>query len=287
MENNNDIKPMNLQPSYYVAMHNNLIKAVSKNGLSIKAAKLWRIAIMNILKDDVDFQTYKLTVSDFAELLQLKSSSNLYSEVDHLTDELLQEIVRAEDEHGKLIKYQLVKECVYDQGEITIRLHDNLKPYLLDLKHHYTQYVLSDILRMSTTGTIRLYELIVEGVKKADPIKIKGEKVYLTIEDIRKAINLPDHQYQQFGMFKQRIIDKAVDEINDFSTTYFVQYKLDKAGGRKVVGIEFELMNKAEAMHRRLIVPKDNTNTQNARRNQNRRASPKKSQKTRMDSEKK
>lgn len=287
MENKQGTKPMSLKASYPVVMHNNLIKAVADNGLSIKAAKLWRITIMNILADDTDFQTYRLTVNDFAELLQLKSSSNLYAEVDHLTDELMAEIVRAKDDSGKLEKYQLVSGCEYYNGEITIRIHDKLKPYLLELKKHYTKYALADILCMSTTATIRLYELIVEGVKKSKLVEVKEEKVYLSLEDIRKAINLPEHQYQQFGMFKKRIIDKAVDEINSFSTLYFVQYKLDKAGGRKVVGIEFEVMNRAAAMHRQLLVPKDNTNTQNARRNQNRRKSPKKDKKTHMDSEKK
>lgn len=284
MENNPKTKEMNLTASYKVVMHNDLIKAAPTTAMSLNALKLLRTAIMNVVKQDSDFQTYRLTVKEFSDLLGI-SESNFRRDgmMDNITDELMDARITLRH-NGDTEKFHWVSYCKYNDGQIMLRLHDELKPYLLELSKLYTQYALSDILKMKTPSSIRVYELIAEGIKGQTIFASQTAHVYLSVETIKAATGLAE-KYKQFGMFRKRVIDKAVEEINE-NTSYFIQYTVDKPS-RQIVGFDFEIMDRAEAMHRQLLVRKDNTNTQNARRNQNRRKSQKKDKKTHMDSEKK
>lgn len=45
------------------------------------------------------------------------------------------------------------------------KLNDDLKPFLLQLKEHYTQYTLDNIMAMKSTYSIRIFELLQEKIK--------------------------------------------------------------------------------------------------------------------------
>lgn len=256
-----EIKKMNLTASYQVIMQNDLVKAAPVNAMSLNALKLLRTTIMNVVKEDSDFRTYHVTVQEFAKLLDI-SKSNLYREMNSITDELMDARITLKHNNGTTEKFHWVDYCKYDAGHLTIRLHEELKPYLLGLSQLYTQYVLSDILKMKTPTSIRMYELITEGMKQGKPYNGKPAYVKLSVAAIKEATNTTD-KYQQFGMFKKRIIDKAIEEINAY-TSYFVRYTIDKPS-RQIVGFCFEVFDKLDAMKQGLYKPKDNENTSKKR----------------------
>ena len=82
--------------------------------------------------------------------------------------------------------FQWCSTCEYEDGIITIKLHDKLKPYLIQLKQHYTQYMLQDILMLKTVYAVRLYELIREEMKGQKVYADKTAIVSLDVETIRK-----------------------------------------------------------------------------------------------------
>ncbi len=121
-----------------------------------------------------------------------------------------------------------------------IRLHDDLKPYLLELKKHYTQYMLQDILILKTVYAVRMYELIVEELR-TNVYADKVATVDLSLETIRKATNTED-KYDTISMFRSRVIDSAIDEINE-KLGYHISYKPIKRS-RKIVGYKFTVESK-------------------------------------------
>lgn len=260
MENKKETREMNLTASYKVVMHNDLVKATPMTTMSLNALKLLRTTIMNVVKQDTDFQTYHLTVREFAELLGI-SETNFRRDgvMDSLTDELMDARITLKHDDGTTEKFHWVSYCKYNDGNLTIRLHDELKPYLLELSKLYTQYALSDILKMKTPSSIKIYELIAEGIKGQTILASKTAHVYLSVELIKEVTGLAD-KYKQFGMFKKRVIDKAVEEINN-STNYVICYTVRKES-RQIIGFDFEIMDKAEAFHRRLHLSKNNACTQ-------------------------
>lgn len=156
---------------------------------------------------------------------------------------LLQEIVCVGDGNPKhkWKMFQWCSTCEYSNGTITIKLHDSLKPHLIQLKAHYTQYMLEDILMLKTVYAVRLYELLREEMKSQKVYADQTASVVLDIDTIRKATNTED-KYAQIGMFIQRVIDKAVSEINEKSC-YCVSYEYVKYS-RKIIGFKFKIESK-------------------------------------------
>lgn len=228
-------KTMCLDTDHQVVMANDLIK--SKSNLSLNELKLLRVVIMQVLAEDSDLQTYSIKINDLAKILDI-SSPNIYRDVMEMCRHLLQEIVYVGDGNPKhkWQMFQWCSTCRYDDGVIDIRLHNDLKPYLLQLRKNYTQFALEDILMLKTVYAVRLYELLQEALKAQKVYADQTATVILDVETIRKATNTED-KYQKIGMFNQRVIDKAVSEINDKSS-YYVSYEYVKKS-RKIIGFKF------------------------------------------------
>lgn len=233
-------KEMNLNSENQVVMSNALIK--SKSHLGLNELKLLRLTIMQIIKTDTELMTYKIKIKELGELLNI-DKDNLYKEVDSMTTNLLREIVYigTGNPKNKWEKFQWCSYCKYDNGIITIKLHDELKPHLLNLSELYTQYVLDDILHLKSVHSIRIYELIREEMKYQKVYADKEANIYLSIKTIRQITNTED-KYTKYGMLKKRVIDTAVNEINN-KLQYYVTYEQVKEG-KKVVGFNINIKSK-------------------------------------------
>lgn len=219
-----------------VTMHNDLVK--SKSDLSINEIKLLRLIIMQNMKDDTDFSTYEVPITVLANQLSIETPS-LYRDIKDICKHLMKEVVEIWDGHKnhKWKMFQWVSRCEYDNGIITIRLHDDLKPYLLELKGLYTQYILEDVLLFKSLYSVRIYELIQEELRGKPYFGDKVSSVYLSDELIRIATNTQE-KYERYSSFKTRVIDAAVNEINQKSLQMYLRYEPVKRS-RKVVGYNF------------------------------------------------
>ena len=112
-------------------------------------------------------------------------------------------------------------KCVYqsDVG-VAIKLNDELKPYLLNLKEKYTQYTLDTVLAMKSVYSIRIFELLMERIK-LKVLPKNGVDVELSVEYIREACDCQD-KYKTFANLNNRVIKGAVEEINRVTL-----YKID------------------------------------------------------------
>lgn len=230
-------KEMCLDVENQVVMSNDLIKG--KSNLSLNELKLLRLTIMQVIAEDKDLQTYNVKISDLANILDI-SSPSIYRDVMEMCKHLLQEIVCVGDGNPKhkWKMFQWCSTCEYSNGTISIKLHDNLKPHLIQLKNHYTQYMLQDILMLKTVYAVRLYELLREEMKNQKVYADKTATVIIDVKTLRKATNT-DNKYKKIGMFNQRVINKAVAEINEKSC-YFVTYEYVK-DSRRIVGFRFKI----------------------------------------------
>lgn len=233
-------KEMCLDVENQVVMSNDLIKG--KSNLSLNELKLLRLTIMQVLAEDKDLLTYHVKISDLAKILDI-STPSIYRDVMEMCKHLLQEIVCVGDGNPKhkWKIFQWCSSCRYENGVITIRLHDDLKPYLIQLKKHYTQFMLQDILMLKTVYAVRLYELIREEMKGQKVYADKTATVSLDVEAIRKATDT-ENKYEKMGMFKQRVIESALKEINEKSC-FNINYN-DIKESRKIVGFKFKIESK-------------------------------------------
>ena len=111
----------------------------------------------------------------------------MYQDIDTLTNQLLSSYVqiRSKTNPNKWDKFQLVSRASSDgHGKISIRLSEEIKPYVLALSNKYTQYQLRNILEFSSLYSIRLYEIL-----KSESNRLGSEKVELSVTHLREILN--------------------------------------------------------------------------------------------------
>lgn len=230
----------------YVVQANDLIGG--KQSLKLNSAKLIRAAIMQIVPEDEQLKPYIITIKELSELLKV-SESNLYRDIDEITDDIIKNpvfIKKVNKNQVKWIKIPWVSKCEYNSDiGVAIKLNDDLKPFLIRLKEHYTQYSLDSILTMKSTYSIRIFELLQEKIK-TKLIGRAGEYVEISVQELRECCDCED-KYKSFNNFKTRVIDAACKEINAL-TMFRVKYDYLKHG-KSIVAIVFHVnvfYNRAE-----------------------------------------
>lgn len=226
-----------LDTKNYVVQANALIGG--KQALKLNSAKLIRSAIMQVVRDDEELKPYVITIKELSDLLGIPKS-NIYRDVEDITDDILKNPVYVRDvKNGKtvrFIKIPWVSRCEYkaDVG-IALKLNEELKPFLVSLKEHYTQYILGEVLAMRSVYAIRIFEIL-QSKMMSDGVPSNGAHVILSVQELRECCDCED-KYLAFGDFRKRVVDKAVSEINRV-TYYDLSYTYQKRG-KSVVSIDF------------------------------------------------
>lgn len=224
------------ESSKYVVQANELING--RQALKLNSAKLIRAAIMQIRPDDKEIKPYIVKIKDFARLLNI-DVSNVYKYAEDLTDDIIENPVYIKQQTGKVtkwVKIPWVSYCEYNSDAgIAIKLNDLLKPFLLQLKEHYTQMTLGEILAMRSVYAIRIFEMIQSRIM-TKVLPKEGVHIVITVQDLRECCDCTD-KLQPFSNFKKKALDPAVSEIERV-TMYRINYTYVKKG-RSVVAIDF------------------------------------------------
>lgn len=223
----------------YVCQANSLVGG--KQALKLNSAKLIRAAIMQVVRDDEELKPYIITISELAELLNVPKS-NIYRDIDDITNDILNNPVYIREEVGKKvrwIKIPWVTRCEYNSDiGVAIKLNDELKPFLINLKDHYTQYTLDSILVMKSVYAIRIYELLQSEIMTRI-LPRAGTDIELSVETLKECCGCESKAYNTFSNFRNRVIDIAVKEINE-KTLYTLSYDYVKKG-KSVIGLIFHI----------------------------------------------
>lgn len=135
----------------------------------------------------------------------------------------------------KSIKMRWVQEVQFldSQSVIGIRFSKPILPFISNLSREFTKYALSDIAGINSGYGIRIYELLVQ-------YRQIGKRE-ISVDNLRTMLEL-GKKYPLFADFKKRVIDTAVDQINEYSPLR-VTYEQKKTG-RKVTHITFSFKEK-------------------------------------------
>lgn len=137
----------------------------------------------------------------------------------------------------KSIKMRWVQEIQFldSQSVIGIRFSKPILPFISNLSREFTKYALSDIAGINSGYGIRIYELLVQ-------YRQIGKRE-ISIDNLRTMLET-GKKYPLFADFKRRVIDTAVDQINEYSPLK-VTYEQKKTG-RKVTHILFSFKERAK-----------------------------------------
>lgn len=209
-----------------VRKHNDLIEAKYK--LTLNEQRLILVLASKINMDDEDFEDYQIRIDDLSELFNLEKGKNTYKIIHECARGLVGKRLEFFDEDYTTVTTWL-SYARYKPGKgfLEVRFDKSIKPYLLQLKSHFTQYQLGAVAQFKSSYSIRFYELL-----KAKEFQGKGGQFYRTfsVDNIRDYMQLGDKEYSVFQDLKKRIIAPAMQEINEHSDLSIAQVEYLKKG---------------------------------------------------------
>jgi plasmid replication initiation protein len=114
------------------------------------------------------------------------------------------------------------------EGKIILRFSVDIKPYLFAIESNFTSYPLKNTLLFKGSYSHRIYEFLRQWLSF-------GNKEF-SIDELKDRLEL-DNEYERIDNLKQRVIDPALEEINQHSDIW-VKYSQRKTG-RKVTHFLF------------------------------------------------
>lgn len=224
----------NITESGFVVKGNALVEARYRLSLQESQVILWLLT--QIEPDDEDFKPHRLEIVEFSKLTQV-DVGNRYIELKKITKHLMQRVMEIYDpEKHEMIQAAWLSSAHYKpkKGYVLLEFSPKLKPYLLQLKSHFTKIDIVDTLKLKSIYAIRVFELLLQY------INLGARK--MSIENLRSYCGIKDSEYELYAHLKSRIIEKAKIEINS-KTEYEVDYAEIKES-RKVVAIEWTIKKK-------------------------------------------
>ena len=214
-----------------VVKDNELVRKARYN-LTVNQQKIIAYLISKIKPTDKELQKYEVSIQDFCELCGI-DKTYFYSEIKNIVENLDNKTFWVET-NEKIFKFRWFSEVeiIKGSGKVNITLNSNIKKYLIDLKQNFTQYELYNILALKGKYSIRLYEYF-------KSYSFMYEKK-IEIDELKKVLQA--EHYVNYKDFRNRVLDRAVKEINKY-TDIEVNYKTENKG-KKVVALIFYIKKK-------------------------------------------
>ena len=221
-----------------VLKSNELIQR-SRFSLTTNQQKIVLYLISKLNYKDTEFKEIEIDIKDFCDVCGIElNSGRRYNEIKNSIKQIADKSMWIEKQNGDetLVRWIEKPTIRKNNGTITLKLDEDLKPYLLNLKERYTEYSLIYTLPMKSKYSIRLYELL----KSKHYNKKLKYSINYNLQEFKKSIDA--EKYNSFKDFRKRVLEKAIEEINKY-TDIIVEYKTIKSG-KAINEIEFIIETK-------------------------------------------
>jgi len=225
---------------YNIVKHNDLIQR-SRHYLSTQEQKIILYLISHIKPDDSFLKLYEFKIIEFCEICGIdETSGRNYSSLKNTIKKLADKSFWITLDNGNETIIRWIERPYIDpiNNVIKIKLDELMKPYLLELKNHFTVYNLYFTLAMKSKYSLRIYELL-------KSYQNMGQCEF-EIEQLKKILFA--EKYHRYQDFRVKVIELAIKEINEYSDL-IVTYKLQKEG-RKFNKIYFYMTLKKDTEER-------------------------------------
>lgn len=190
---------------------------------------------------NINIQTkFTITADEMKDLFYHDGNAqNIYRDIEQASNRLYERDVLIDLGDNKTLRTRFISGITFDpnNGQVKLSFAEDILPYLTQLKANFTKYRLIEISELTSIHSIRLYELIVCWIGQ-----YRYSKEY-ELEDFKYVMGVAG-KYKQFAQLRERVIDKAIEEINE-STNYkvSVEYK-KKSRGKGFQGLTLKFHKK-------------------------------------------
>ena len=183
---------------------------------------------------------FTVTVEEVAKIFfNDRTKKNAFRDLEQASNRLFDREVLIALDDDKTLRTRFVSGVLYDPkgDQITITFAEDVLPYLTQLKANFTKYKLMEVSELSSIHSIRLYELIVCWIGQFQYSK------RFDLDDFRYVMGIKD-KYKQFGQLRERVIETAIEEVNE-STNYKITVEYHKKSrGKGYAGLTFKFHKK-------------------------------------------
>lgn len=222
-----------------VVKSNHLMEARYK--LNLIEQKIMLQLISKIEQHDKEFHIYTFDIKDLALSIDLNPDlKNAYRDIQQATRTLVGRVLQlySEKENSLLqVSWLSSAKYHYNDGTVELKISEDLKPYLLQLKNRFKAYPLKYVIQFKKSYSFRFYDLL----KQYENI---GQRTF-KVTELRRILLIEDKEYSRFYDFERWVIKPSVKEINEKSDLKITYEKQKK--GRNVESIHFTIQQKTGA----------------------------------------
>ena len=235
----NPIRSVNVDENTVVKKSEILVR--SRYTLSPLALKFLSCIIANVKRGDPVDQEYVFNISKFSELTGQKTH-RIYELIDQATSELLRNPLKIPTEEGRgFLKFNWISSAsyLYGQGSVSFCIDKRLRPYIIDLRERFLKYKLENILKLKSSYSIRIYEILKDWISQEKRYNKKHviEKI-VSVDWIRDILEIPlSYRYSDLKRF---ILQKAQKELEKYTDLKFTFEEIKT--GRKVSHLKFYII---------------------------------------------
>ncbi|ECA2558579.1 RepB family plasmid replication initiator protein [Salmonella enterica subsp. enterica serovar Poona] len=178
-------------------------------------------------------KTITITASEFYDSFPDMGRQNAEKQLQEAIDRLWDRTITIwNNDNSKREKFRWIQyQAEYLKGEavVEITFSDAIMPYLTQLKGQFTRIFLKEVSRLSSTYSIRIYELLQQ-------FRSTGDRT-ISLDDFRSMLEL-DGKYADFKILNRDLIKPAIAELNEKSDLIVTVETVKK--GRSVVALRFK-----------------------------------------------
>ncbi|MBX0293110.1 replication initiation protein [Hymenobacter sp. HSC-4F20] len=182
--------------------------------------------LSKLRREDKPNQEYQIHMN---EVVAVTGREWHYQQLREATESMGSRMFEVENDQSYVQLWMFQKvEYVKGQGYLRIRLSEDIRPYLFELKSNFTSYQLFSALKISSKYAKRIYHL-------ASQWKDIGETKTYDLDEFKLMLKLKDpkgkepEQFQRISDLKSKVLDIAVRQINE-NTELKIGYTLLKQG---------------------------------------------------------
>lgn len=232
-----------------VVQHNALVNA--RFNMSALEMRFFLALLSRIGRDDDSFTVCEVPVR---EICSSSASNAIYNEVREMvrsigTRALFIEALSPEGKRMKdpdVLTLPLMGRAYYRRktGVVEASFNENIRPYLLELRDNFTKAQLSQLLKLKSPVSHRIYWLLRE-------YAAFGKRV-IGLAELRNVLGLTTEYENRFDHFRDRVLDRAQTELaqTDLPFTYEVikqgrviteiRFLFEPAGGANIASVKTE-----------------------------------------------
>ncbi len=223
-----------------VVKSNKLVQALQS--LTLSEARLIQIAIIDARETGKGLtpeHPLELNASRYASAFNI-STDAAYLSLAEAEETLFKRQFTIENDDGSLTKSRWIQDANYKKGEGRILL--TLTRVLIEqvtkidgFETYFTSYHLRQTAKFKSIYAVRLYELLKQW-------KSLGTTPVFNIQKFREQLGIGINEYSRVEAFKRRVLDVALQQINEFSDIE-AEYQQHKKG-KSIQGFSFNFKPK-------------------------------------------